>query len=1130
MDRAIHSPRAQPLRSRPRAAAACALAVFLVLSVPLADAAPAPLDASALEARIAALESSTAIDERVRSQAIGALRQGLAALETQREEADAVRSLDELVAQGRARIDAAQARAVAAEQSPAAVPAAVLDGSARTLQTELERARVELTSLESALEAVRRDLTSDAERPAALRDAIVRERQALDALVRRLDEVATAADQDPAVTEAMAASLPLRIAAERATLERLQKQLLAQPLRQELLQAERRELLAEQRSQDERVAQLERALTTALREETLRTIADAGVEVPEAAADHPAVRALRDANVASAERLTALGDLVEAALAERERIGARAAGIGASLAQAERKLEIAGADQVIGRVLIAERRNLPRTSIYRARSAQRESTVRDVSLLSLALEEELTQLRDVDAYRAALPGLDGGVPPIIERTVDDLLEGRVRLVERTLETNNQYLDALAELSFEEEGMLRVALEFESLLSRRLLWIRTREVISLTTLGAVPGELREFADASWWRSALVGLGDALLRPLGVLGLLLSGALLLSAGRWRAALARSSEGLHKPSQDRFSRTVQALGLSAVLALPVPVLIAFLAQAATESPSADGAPQAIGRAALALVPITWMLLLLRNACFSGGLFDAHFRLPSEAVRRFRRALEVFLPAFLLPAFLIALSSERRGGLAGGELDRLLVLCMLAALGVLVWRLLQPRTGIVAALRQRGTGDEPGFTDWCWLVLGAGTPLALGAIALLGFLFSAQELMGGMVQTLGLVAALLFIQEFVQRALLVARRRIQLQQALRRREVRSATDEAPVETAADAAVDLPSLDKDTRTLVRTLLVLAGAGGVFLIWSALLPALTVLDDITLWTTSAGVADGDPLRPVSAGDTLLALLVGFLTLVGARTLPSLLEIVLRQRAELAPGSRVAFSTLARYAIVVLGAFVALNLLGASWSRLQWLVAALGVGIGFGLQEIVANFISGLIILIERPVRVGDVVTVGEVEGTVTRIRIRATTVTDWNRMEYLIPNREFITGHVLNWTLSDEVTRLQIPVGVAYGSDVDRAREIMLACAAEHPAVVDDPPPGFYFLAFGDNALNLELRCHVAKLADRLPTTTDLHGEIYRRFADAGIEISFPQRDVHLDTNSPLEIRLSRDGDGAASA
>jgi small-conductance mechanosensitive channel len=216
-----------------------------------------------------------------------------------------------------------------------------------------------------------------------------------------------------------------------------------------------------------------------------------------------------------------------------------------------------------------------------------------------------------------------------------------------------------------------------------------------------------------------------------------------------------------------------------------------------------------------------------------------------------------------------------------------------------------------------------------------------------------------------------------------------------------------------------------------------------------------------------------------------------------------------------FLVVAPLALVLL-----LATLGVQSSQLQWLVAALGVGIGFGLQEIVANFVSGLIILFERPVRVGDIVSVGGTDGVVTRIRIRATTIRNWDRQELLVPNKDLVTGRVLNWSLSDKMTRVVVVAGVAYESDVDAALELMREAAEEHPKVLDDPAPVLSFEGFGDNALTLILRAYLASIDDRVATITDLHKAINRKFAAAGIVIAFPQRDLHLDASRPLQVEL----------
>jgi potassium efflux system protein len=181
-----------------------------------------------------------------------------------------------------------------------------------------------------------------------------------------------------------------------------------------------------------------------------------------------------------------------------------------------------------------------------------------------------------------------------------------------------------------------------------------------------------------------------------------------------------------------------------------------------------------------------------------------------------------------------------------------------------------------------------------------------------------------------------------------------------------------------------------------------------------------------------------------------------------------------------------------------------------LVAGATVGLGFGLQEIFANFVSGLIVLFEQPIRVGDIVTIGDVTGVVSKIRMRATTVTNWDRQEFIVPNREFITGRLLNWTLSSTVNRVVITAGVAYGSDPDRVKEILLEIANEHPVVLSDPEPSVTFEQFGDSTLNIVLRCYLPTMDGRLATIHELNTAVHERLNEAGIEFAFPTRELYF--------------------
>ncbi|MFL5091520.1 MAG: DUF3772 domain-containing protein [Xanthobacteraceae bacterium] len=222
------------------------------------------------------------------------------------------------------------------------------------------------------------------------------------------------------------------------------------------------------------------------------------------------------------------------------------------------------------------------------------------------------------------------------------------------------------------------------------------------------------------------------------------------------------------------------------------------------------------------------------------------------------------------------------------------------------------------------------------------------------------------------------------------------------------------------------------------------------------------------------------------------------------------RTGLEPSLQLSVSTIIGYVGVIAALTFALAELGIDVQKIALIAGALSVGIGFGLQSIVSNFVSGLILLAERPIRVGDSIVVKGEEGYVRRISVRATEIETFDRASVIVPNSELITGVVKNWTHGNPSGRIICKVGVSYGSDAEQVREVLLGCARDHPLVVGTPPPRAYLVALGDSALEFELRCVVAHVDNSLPVRSDIHFEILRRFRAAGIEIPYPQHEVRL--------------------
>ncbi len=322
-----------------------------------------------------------------------------------------------------------------------------------------------------------------------------------------------------------------------------------------------------------------------------------------------------------------------------------------------------------------------------------------------------------------------------------------------------------------------------------------------------------------------------------------------------------------------------------------------------------------------------------------------------------------------------------------------------------------------------------------------------------------------------------------------------------------APVKAAAASippAVEneLAESLQQARRLVLWLFLAAMAGVLLLQWSDLFPVQEWLGRLGLWLK------GDA-KTVTLRELLRAVLGGLFCYLIANPLGAWFNLTFFGWNPGERGTRMATASLIRYAAVGAGLIWIAHELGMAWSDAQWLVAALSVGIGFGLQEIILNFVSGIILLFERPVRVGDMVTIGTADGTISRINIRTTTLLDGNRRELIIPNKELITGRVVNWTLSDTITRLVIPVTVAYGSDLEKVQQLLFDAANSVDEILDDPAPSVFFVEMANSSLNFELRVFTGRLDDRMPVQHQLYLAIDRLFKENGVERPYPQMDVH---------------------
>jgi potassium efflux system protein len=313
----------------------------------------------------------------------------------------------------------------------------------------------------------------------------------------------------------------------------------------------------------------------------------------------------------------------------------------------------------------------------------------------------------------------------------------------------------------------------------------------------------------------------------------------------------------------------------------------------------------------------------------------------------------------------------------------------------------------------------------------------------------------------------------------------------------------------DPEGLERPLRLLLRI-----GAVGAWLYF--VLGFLAVRDPV--FAAVSGVLSapiGYGALSISLGGVLAFALTLWISWLLARIIDTTLNQEVYPRISLPRGVPFALSSLTRYTILVLGFLAAVAALGFDLDRLTLVASAFGVGIGFGLQNVVNNFVSGLILLFERPVQVGDRVEMTGVSGDIKRIGIRASVVRTFDGADVIVPNGSFISDVVTNWTLADRLRRITLPVGVAYGTDPERVIELLLEVARRHDLVLADPEPRAFFLAFGESSLDFEVRVWTSEYDSRLQIQSDLAVAVNRALAENGIEIPFPQRDLHVRSVNP---------------
>ena len=574
--------------------------------------------------------------------------------------------------------------------------------------------------------------------------------------------------------------------------------------------------------------------------------------------------------------------------------------------------------------------------------------------------------------------------------------------------------------------------------------------------------------------------------------------------------------KVTQDKFSLTSRLLLRSLLASLPLPAMVLMvrgLLEGAWQYPFAVAVARGLGE--------IWFLLLAlvmaRHLTLEKGILIHHFRWPKERVQQvwnqFRTLLLVLIPSF----FVQGMANSYQEHAFYDSLGRMAF--MIGALWLLLFfaRLNRERLPLTWGQSDMTKPHLLHHFIWNSLML---APLLAVIGALFGYFYTSRILLRQLELSLLMGLGCLLVYYLARRWMLIQRRRLAFERAKSKRaeilaqrgrddNQEELSSEIP-DVVEETELDLDTISAQSLGLVRTLLMLGFTMLVVVQWSDLNSAFSFLSNIEVWQVSSKIGGIEQLSAITLQDLMLTAFVFILTVVTARNLPGLMELTLLQHLSLSPGTGFALTTTSKYLVILIGALTGFSMLGIDWSKTQWLVAALSVGLGFGLQEIFANFVSGLIILFEKPIRLGDTVTIRDLTGTVTKIKTRATTIVDWDRKEIIVPNKAFITEQFINWSLSDAITRVKLRIRIGLTRDPKLVQRILEESIQASTLVLETPTPEVFLIEFTDSALIYEIRLYVNNMDHRMPITHEVHSLVLEKMQQQGLTLPHQQIDIHL--------------------
>ncbi|NRB75827.1 MAG: mechanosensitive ion channel [Verrucomicrobiales bacterium] len=1062
-----------------------------------------------LKSRVSELEGDESIPEATRNSEVSSLQQAIAFLEKASEFEATEGEYKEALANGARDINRMQAEETALEESlkeSRVPPNLTKDSDMSLIESAISQEQVTLTDARSELSSISASIAENKASPTTIRDRLIAVRAEIVEVESMLSKEEAKNDQaEPTTKQVVLKAQRDSLLAESSMLE---QESLSYEIR--MAKSGAAKALAEKRVEVvyDRIGSLQNLANVRLVSEVDRAEAlFRRVQQLAPEADDSVAKLISQLEVLIKEtrNISTKLESIATRLQERE---ALLRSITADFDSVQQQTEVGGLQGTFAGVLLEKRRTLPGALEERQliRQIRQDLTAAQRSLYYLEshVNDDTEQVVE-DA--AQMAGQGSEETEKLREEAGELRDTRDQLSQDLIANFRRLVRELGELDLIEQQIDQESAKYRDFLAEQLFWVRSSPVINGDSFKGVPSAFGWILGPERWKEFAQQIAVI---PLWYHVLLLTLVAALFAGRrkFHEELEKAGKRTRQISTDKYANTVTAFFMTIFLALPLPLLLAGLGVGLRNHPEATEWGFALGTASLNIGLFLMFAFFTREIAREKGLGDYHFKWERSRRERvyllFRRLLPIYIPLSLIVC-LVQVGSNTD---FFDSLGRLAAIFGSLAVGAVFVYFSRTR-------EEDETGSErskiPFFSSKAIFWLNIVVTTGLVVLLLIGYVVTALLLFGQLQLTVIVIYMAFVVHAMVLRWFEIKERRLALAEAIARRRKRleaaaAEEDDEPneseetlvIEAEKEQRLDLVEVGEQTRNVIGFLVGVGLLIVLWYVWTELVPVLKVLDNVQI------------IGELSIADLAVIVLVIAVTISITKNLPGLLEMLVLRRLDVIPGTRAAIFTLSKYVVIATGAIVLFRYIGVDWSQFGWIAAALSVGLGFGLQEVVANFICGIILLFERPIRVGDVVSVAGVSGAVSKIQMRATTIVNFDREEFVVPNKEFITGSLINMTLSSPINRLMIPVGVAYGSDTEEVLRILSEVAHSVEDVMEDPSPVITFEAFGDSSLDFMIRVFLPSRENRLGVITELHREINDRFAEAGIEIPFPQRDLHL--------------------